>query len=167
MALPEIKGPRQAISFVSVDETALPKGRLKLRRWLQEIASLHGAVVVSLSYAFGSSEWMAKLNFEHLGHEGDTDILTFDYTLPPVESKKSAKAPNLAQQPYRIHGECCICPSRVMAQSRDWGTRPEEEMQRVMVHGLLHLLGQNDQTTAQRKLMREAEDKALAIFALL
>jgi len=52
MALPEIKGPRQAISFVSVDETALPKGRLKLRRWLQEIASLHGAVVVSLSYAF-------------------------------------------------------------------------------------------------------------------
>jgi rRNA maturation RNase YbeY len=64
-------------------------------------------------------------------------------------------------------GECCICPDRVAKQSAEWGSTSQEEMRRVMVHGLLHLVGYDDKNSEDQKQMREAEDRALAIFASL
>jgi len=149
------------ISFIAVEGTPLPKGRRKLRRWLQRIAEDYGVRSLDLSYAFGSSEWMAELNQKHLGHKGDTDILTFDYGAPQATRGLSRGGP------YRrtiIHGECCISPHRVKLQSVRWSNSDQEEMRRVLVHGLLHLIGFDDKKSEDQKLMREAEDRALVIF---
>ncbi|MBM3911989.1 MAG: rRNA maturation RNase YbeY [Sphingomonadales bacterium] len=162
------------ISFVSVEETPLPQGRRKLRQWLEKIAEDYGVKGPELSYAFGPSGWMADLNMRHLGHEGDTDILTFDYGERntggslALQDGLSDRATHL--NPFgrvTVWGECCICPERVTKQSADWGSTPQEEMRRVMVHGLLHLIGYDDKNSEDQKQMREAEDRALAIFASL
>ncbi|MFM7588799.1 MAG: rRNA maturation RNase YbeY [Bacteroidota bacterium] len=167
------------ISFVSVEETPLPQGRRKLRQWLERIAKDYGVEGLELSYAFGPSGWMADLNMKHLGHEGDTDILTFDYgegisvepnTRELLPSQFVPSDPDRRLSPFGrviILGECCICPERVAKQSADWGSTPQEEMHRVMVHGLLHLVGYDDKNSEDQKQMREAEDRALAIFASL
>jgi len=167
------------ISFVSVEETPLPQGRRKLRQWLERIAKDYGVEGLELSYAFGPSGWMADLNMKHLGHEGDTDILTFDYGEGASEERNTGKllAPQFGPSDINrrlsplgrvtIMGECCICPERVTMQSADWGSTPQEEMHRVMVHGLLHLVGYDDKNSEDQKQMREAEDRALAIFASL
>lgn len=162
------------ISFVSVEETPLPQGRRKLRQWLERIAQEYGVEGLELSYAFGPPEWMADLNMRHLGHEGDTDILTFDYGDRYSGGPKAPQAsPSDQVKPLRpfgrvtIWGECCICPDRVAKQSAEWGSTPLEEMRRVLVHGLLHLVGYNDKNSVDQRQMREAEDRALAIFASL
>jgi rRNA maturation RNase YbeY len=157
------------ISFVAVGDAPLPGERRKLRQWLQKIASDYGVLSLELSYAFGSSSWIAELNARHLGHEGDTDILTFDYAEQPL-AQGSAVGMDRALLPFGrtvIQGECCISPSRVKAQSKEWGNSLQEEMRRVLVHGLLHLIGFDDKKPEDQKRMREAEDKALAIFASL
>jgi len=167
------------ISFISVEETPLPQGRRKLRQWLERIAKDYGVEGLELSYAFGPSGWMADLNMKHLGHEGDTDILTFDYGEGISEERNTRELlapqfgpsdPDRRLSPFgrvTIMGECCICPERVTKQSADWGSTPQEEMHRVMVHGLLHLVGYDDKNSENQKQMREAEDRALAIFASL
>jgi rRNA maturation RNase YbeY len=177
------------ISFVSVEETPLPQGRRKLRQWLERIAQGYRVEDLELSYAFGPSEWMADLNMRHLGHEGDTDILTFDYgerysgeghSREGISEERNTgelltppfgpSDPDRGLSPFgrvAIMGECCICPDRVAKQSAEWGSTPQEEMRRVLVHGLLHLVGYDDKNLEDQKQMREAEDRALAIFASL
>jgi rRNA maturation RNase YbeY len=156
------------ISFVSVDGSPLPKERKKLRKWLKGIAEGYGVKFLDISFAFGNPDWMADLNWRHLGHHGDTDILTFDYELSkPVAVATNVMLPSPKQIRIIIRGECCICPLRVKTQSADWGSSEQEEMRRVLVHGLLHLIGFDDKKTTDQKLMREAEDHALAIFASL
>ncbi len=162
------------ISFVSVDEAPIPQGRRKLRQWLERIAINSGVKSRELSYVFGPSGWMADLNMKHLGHEGDTDILTFDYGDrdygdSPSPQLDSANAGLHLRSFGRviIRGECCISPDRVKNQSADWDSTPQEEMRRVMVHGLLHLIGFDDKKPGDQNQMREAEDRALAIFASL
>ena len=114
------------ITFVSADGMPLPSKRRWLRSWLVEVAARHEARIEHLSYAFGSSAWMANLNQQFLNHEGDTDILTFDYSENPEDGI--------------IHGECCISPSMIREQAKVWGASFEDEMHRVLVHGLLHSL---------------------------
>jgi len=149
------------IRFVSADGTSLPRQRRMLRLWLETIASHHGAQIDHLSYAFGSSNWMADLNQRYLAHEGDTDILTFDYSGPGSQSSiKGTGSPRL------INGECCISPGMIREQAAFWKTTYEEEMHRVLVHGLFHLLGFDDRTPSQKKQMRSLEEKALALRQL-
>jgi rRNA maturation RNase YbeY len=137
------------ITFVSADGMPLPSKRRWLRSWLVEVAARHEARIEHLSYAFGSSAWMANLNQEFLNHEGDTDILTFDYSENPEDGI--------------IHGECCISPSMIREQAKVWGASFEDEMHRVLVHGLLHLLGYDDQTDQDKRTMRRLEEEALSI----
>ena len=144
------------IRFVSADGTPLPRQRRMLRRWLETIASHHGAQIDQLSYAFGSSAWMADLNQRYLAHVGDTDILTFDYTKP------ASQAPPKPSGSLRlIQGECCISPGMIKEQAVYWKTTYEDELHRVLVHGLFHLLGFDDRTASQKKQMRSLEENAL------
>ena len=146
------------IRFVSADGTPLPRQRRMLRQWLETIAGHHGAQIEHLSYAFGSSDWMADLNHRFLAHDGDTDILTFDYSNPKSHSSKNPP------EPFRsINGECCISPGMIREQAVFWKTTFEDEMHRVLVHGLFHLLGFDDRTPSQKKQMRSLEEKAMAL----
>ncbi|NBW33416.1 MAG: rRNA maturation RNase YbeY [Cytophagia bacterium] len=146
------------ILFVSADGTPLPRQRRRIKSWLERVANHHGAQIESLSFAFGSSSWMAELNQRYLAHEGDTDILTFDYQegvqTRPLALNKPAKV---------VNGECCISPGMIREQAAFWKTTFEDEMHRVLVHGLLHLLGYDDRSATQKKQMRTLEEEALAM----
>ena len=86
---------------------------------------------------------MAELNERFLGHEGATDVITFDYS----EGKG------------KVHGEIFICPDVARVQAKEFGTTPQMELVRYLVHGLLHLHGYDDRTAAKRAKMKRAEEK--------
>lgn len=85
---------------------------------------------------------MGQLNQKFLGHEGPTDVITFDYSDGKV-----------------VHGEIFICPDVALLQAKEFGASPQMELVRYLVHGLLHLRGYDDRTTAKRAKMKRAEDK--------
>jgi probable rRNA maturation factor len=89
---------------------------------------------------FASRKEITKLNERFLGHEGPTDVITFDYG------------------GHMLHGEIFICPSEAVIQAKEFGTTPQMELVRYVVHGLLHLRGYDDRTPAQQKKMKRAED---------
>ena len=88
---------------------------------------------------FVPSKQMASLNEKFVGHEGPTDVITFDYG--------------------EDGGEMFICPDVAIAQAKEFGTTPEMELMRYLVHGLLHLKGYDDRNTRERIQMKKAEDK--------
>jgi probable rRNA maturation factor len=95
-----------------------------------------------LGLYFVSRKKMAQLNKKFLGHEGPTDVITFDYGEGDM-----------------LHGEIFICPDVAVSQAKEFGTTPQMELVRYLVHGLLHLRGYDDRTPAKRAKMKKAEDK--------
>ena len=85
---------------------------------------------------------MAALNEKFLGHEGPTDVITFDYAENDL-----------------VRGEIFICPEEAVSQAKDFGTTPQLELVRYLVHGFLHLRGYDDRYPAKRAKMKRAEDK--------
>ena len=95
-----------------------------------------------LGVYFVGRKRMAELNARFVGHEGPTDVITFDYS----EGKK-------------VHGEIFVCPDIALTQAKEFETTPQMELVRYLVHGLLHLRGYDDRTPAKRAKMKRAEDK--------
>lgn len=95
-----------------------------------------------LGVYFVGRKKMAELNEQFLGHEGATDVITFDYS-----------------EGQKVHGEIFICPDVALAQAKEFGTTPQMELLRYLVHGLLHLRGYDDRTAAKRAKMKRAEEK--------
>jgi len=85
---------------------------------------------------------MADLNEKFLGHEGPTDVITFDYGDTTM-----------------LHGEIFICAAVARAQAKEFSTTPQQEIVRYLVHGMLHLRGYDDRTPAKRAKMKRAEEK--------
>lgn len=88
-----------------------------------------------------SAKEMAAMNEKFLGHKGPTDVITFDYG------------------GETLHGEILICPDVAARQAKEFGSTPQMELVRYLVHGLLHLAGHDDRQAAKRKKMKQAEDK--------
>ena len=112
---------------------------LPLLRRITEALSrefLQGREVVA--YFVGPKK-MASLNEKFLGHEGPTDVITFDYG--------------------EDGGEIFICPDVAIAQAKEFGTTPQIELVRYIVHGVLHLKGYEDIKSTDREKMKRAEDK--------
>lgn len=101
-----------------------------------------------IQFVFMSDEQLYEMNMEYLRHDTYTDILTFDMS-----------------EGEEIAGDMYISIDRVKDNAKTVGVDWEEELDRVMVHGLLHLMGYNDKTEEEQKEMREKEDAHLAIFA--
>jgi len=93
---------------------------------------------------------MAQLNETFLGHSGATDVITFNHGEP--------------ESPREIHGEIFICLQQTVAQASALNLPWTEELVRYMVHGLLHLQGWDDHTSDQRRKMRHAESRWLAVL---
>jgi probable rRNA maturation factor len=93
---------------------------------------------------------MALLNEKFLGHEGPTDVITFDYT--EARDQKSGG---------RIHGEIFVCVEEAERQSKEFRTNWQSEIVRYVVHGILHLLGHDDLKLAARKKMKQEEGRLL------
>ena len=129
------------IQFCTEDVTFSLKEKLKHKAWLNEVAKQEGKKILELSYVFCSDEYLLQINQEYLNHDTLTDIVTFDNS----------------EDPKKIEGDIFISIDRVKENGEKLGTY-ETELERVMVHGLLHLLGYKDKKKEDKALMTEKED---------
>ena len=129
------------IQFCTEDVTFSLKEKLKHKAWLNEVAKQEGKKILELSYVFCSDDYLLQINQAYLNHDTLTDIVTFDNS----------------EDPKKIEGDIFISIDRVKENGEKLGTS-ETELERVMVHGLLHLLGYKDKKKEDKALMTEKED---------
>jgi probable rRNA maturation factor len=116
--------------------------------WLSAVAKSYGKKLGEVSVVFCSDNYLLSVNKQYLKHDFYTDVITFDYCEGNV-----------------ISGDIMISVDTVLANSVTYGSTFPEELHRVIVHGLLHLIGFDDQDEDQQKKMKEAENKALALLS--
>lgn len=126
------------------------KDRRKLKKWIQDTIKQHGKQMGDITYVFCNDEYLLSINQEYLQHDYYTDIITFDYVEKDV-----------------ISGDLFISVERIRdnAVQNQWNF--EEEILRVIIHGVLHLLGHEDLTETDEKEMRQAEEQALQSYHIL
>lgn len=128
----------------------IPKPRLKRRklsRWIGETAALYGKRVGEITYIFCDEEEILRINKTYLNHNYYTDIITFDYTEGEI-----------------ISGDLFICPDTIRSNAEQYQTPFDEELHRVIIHGILHLCGFGDKSPEEEQVMRKMENQALEIF---
>ena len=118
-----------------------------LRRWLQKVAACYGFTIGELTYILCSDEKELAVNREFLNHDFYTDVITFDYTTP-----------------HCINGDIFISWEMIQANAAEVGTTAENELLRILAHGLLHLTGQGDKTPESKAVMTDKENKALSLI---
>lgn len=136
------------IRFATVD---VPKPELddeRVRQWIAEVVAGCGYRVGELYYYFCSDEALLDINQRRLGHDFYTDIVTFP----------------LADEGDWISSEFCISLDRIAENSRTFGRTFESELLRVMIHGVLHLIGFDDHTDAEVAQMRSKEEECLKLY---
>ena len=125
----------------------LPKiGKRDTTRWIKAVAATHNRKVGEIGYMFVDDEKILEVNNEYLGHDYYTDIITFDYCEGNV-----------------LNGDIVISLDTVRTNAEKFGKTYEEELFRVIIHGVLHLCGINDKAPGEREIMEENENKALAL----
>ncbi len=120
------------------------------RQWLNQQAKREGYAVGDLNYIFCSDEYVLQVNRDHLQHDFYTDIITFD----------------TGEDDSRIEGDIFISVDRVADNAAQLGVLADEEMRRVVAHGLLHLCGYGDKTDDEVALMRIKEEEWLVQFVV-
>ena len=115
--------------------------------WLRRVAATYGKRIGELAYIFCDDEKILEVNRRYLQHDYYTDIITFDYTDGDV-----------------IGGDLFISLDTVRSNSEQLGVPYEQELHRVIVHGVLHLCGLNDKGPGEREQMEAAENRALALL---
>ncbi|PIY12149.1 MAG: rRNA maturation RNase YbeY [Flexibacter sp. CG_4_10_14_3_um_filter_32_15] len=121
----------------------------KTSNWLQKVANKEGFVIAAINYIFCDDQYLHKINMEYLNHDTYTDIITFDNS----------------EEEQVLEADIFISVERVKENSKELKTIFEQETHRVMVHGLLHLVGYDDHSEEDKQLMREKENQALAILS--
>lgn len=116
----------------------------RLRKWIVSVAEDYGYRVGRLLYVFVSDPEILQLNRQALGHDYFTDIITFDYTRGDT-----------------ILGEMTISLDTVASNAESVGESYQRELLRVIIHGVLHLVGINDKGPGEREIMEAAENSAL------
>ena len=140
------------INFFSEEIDFQLKNEEKTSLWLQKVANKEGFVVSAINYIFCDDEYLHKINMEYLNHDTYTDIITFDNSEDEDEQV--------------LEGDIFISVERVKENAQTLKTTFEEEIHRVMVHGLLHLTGYDDHSDEDEKQMREKENQALELLVI-
>jgi rRNA maturation RNase YbeY len=139
------------IRFFSEDIKLLLKNKAQLRDWFIATAKKEGANIKGLNYVFCSDTYLLEMNQSYLNHDTYTDIITFDNSETEVE----------------IQGDIFISVDRVRENAQTFGINEQDELHRVMIHGLLHLLGYGDKSKAEKAKMTEKENYYLALRPFL
>ena len=121
--------------------------------WIKQVAASYGKKVGSIAYIFCNDEKILEVNRQYLQHDYYTDIITFDY----CEDEEVMGHKNT------ISGDLFISLDTVRTNAEQQATTYEEELHRVIIHGILHLVGINDKGPGEREIMEAAENNALAI----
>lgn len=115
--------------------------------WIKAVAASYGRKVGDIGYLFVDDERILAANNEYLGHNYYTDVITFDYDEDDI-----------------ISGDIIISLDTVRSNAQLFGKSYEEELYRVIIHGVLHLCGINDKGPGEREIMEAAENKALQML---
>lgn len=116
----------------------------ELSAWVRSTAATYNKVVGDINYIFVDDETMLDINRRFIGHDYYTDHIGFDY------SNGNA-----------LSGDIYISLDTVKTNAELYHVKPDEELRRIIIHGLLHLCGLRDKTDEERQLMQQAEDRAL------
>ncbi len=135
------------VVFVDGDVPCRVEGRRRVKSWLKKVARHHGFQLGDVSIVSCSDEELLSYNRKYLDHDTYTDIITFDHS-----------------EGTMLSGDLLISFERVLENAENQGFTFQEELLRVMVHGLLHLAGFKDKTQPDAAAMRRAENEALSMF---
>ncbi len=120
-----------------------------LSKWIKAVIYSHDCVLNEINYIFMDDQQLHKLNVDFLNHDTLTDIISFDYSVG-----------------NNLQGDIYISVERVADNAKDFKVSFQEELHRVLIHGVLHYCGFKDKTDAEAKQMRIKEDEALALLKL-
>lgn len=130
----------QSISFKLKDKT-------RLKAWIKTVTEKEKHRLGDINYIFCSDDELLEINIQHLNHNTYTDIITFDYT-----------------EGNKISSDIFISIDRVEENAKKFKVSFEDELHRVMIHGILHLCGYKDKSKADAELMRKKENASLKLF---
>ena len=116
----------------------------KVSKWIRSVAAEYGFAVGNIHYIFCSDERELAVNREFLGHDYYTDVITFDYSTAST-----------------LNGDIFISLDTVRSNAEMVGVQFEDELMRILIHGVLHLTGQGDKTPETKAEMTEKEERAL------
>jgi metalloprotein, YbeY family len=129
----------------NADGVKMPKIKRKdTTAWIKAVAQTYGKKVGEVGYMFVNDEKILEINNEYLGHDYYTDVITFDYDEDDV-----------------VNGDIVISLDTVRTNAELFDKAFEDELYRVIIHGILHLCGLNDKGPGEREIMEKAENKAL------
>jgi len=123
-------------------------GQKIISQWVEKIATTYEHGIKELNYIFCSDDYLLQINKEYLSHDYYTDIITFDNS----------------EEEGQIEGDIFISIDRVTDNASMLNVAFQEELHRVIAHGLLHLMGFGDKNEAEKKVMREKENACLSLL---
>lgn len=136
-----------AISFVENNIKFKLKNKRNIKHWITSVIQIREKKVGNINFIFCDDEYILLTNRKYLNHDYYTDIITFDYTEQKV-----------------LHGDIFISIETVKSNSKKYNTPFDDELKRVLIHGVMHLSGLKDKSNHEKDNMRLAEDKALELF---
>lgn len=119
-----------------------------ISKWVDDIINLHNKLSGDISIIFCSDEYLLKINSQYLEHNYFTDVITFDYTDSNV-----------------VSGDIFISIDRVQENAKTYSISFINELLRVIIHGVLHLLGFNDKSESEKIIMTSKEDECLKLYS--
>lgn len=139
-----------AINFITQQIKFDLKGKQAIKKWIKLLIESKNKKLGELSFVFTSDEELLKVNQQYLNHNTLTDIITFDNCTKDL-----------------VNGDIIISVERVYENAKKFNVNEGEEIKRVIIHGVLHLLGFKDKKKSEAELMRKAENKALKFFEIV
>ena len=132
----------------NIDGVKMPKiKKRETTAWIRNVAATYGKKVGEVGYMFVNDEKILEVNREYLQHDYYTDIITFDYC-----------------EDDTLNGDLVISLDTIRTNAEQFGRPYDEELHRVIIHGILHLCGINDKGPGEREQMEAAENRALALL---
>jgi len=117
-------------------------------KWVESTIDAEGKILGEISYIFCDDKYLHNINLEYLQHDTYTDIITFDYTEMNI-----------------ISSDIFISIDRIKENAKTFSNSFDNELHRVIIHGVLHLLGYKDKSVADAKMMRAKEDFYLTLLS--
>ena len=137
----------QVINFFTQDIKFNLRNKTALRAWIIAVAKKEGYKIEALNFIFSNDKFLHELNEQYLHHDSYTDIITFDLSSVGFRQSKPA-----------LQGEIFISIRRIKENAKLFSATFQNELHRVMIHGVLHLTGYTDKTKADKIIMRKKED---------
>lgn len=135
------------INFFDEDVSFTPSTPDTIKSWIYNVIQERGFLLVNLNYIFCSDDYLLSINIEYLNHDAYTDIITFDHS----------------EQVQELESDIYISIGRVKENASQFNKKFDDELHRVMIHGVLHLMGQGDKTKEEQLEMRKKEEACLSL----